>query len=77
MGRKGDAETNLPLCNGHHRTLHRIGVKTFEARYEISLKHVAGIIAARYDALTTGTTGRLASGAASLTHGHAESDVGP
>lgn len=75
MGRKGNAETNLPLCSGHHRTLHRLGVKTFERIYDIDLKHVAGIIAARYDALTTGTTGRLASGAASLTHGHTESDV--
>lgn len=40
-GRKGGAATILPLCQGHHRTLHNVGVKTFERVYGIDLLKTA------------------------------------
>ena len=30
MGRKGDADTIVPLCRRHHALLHRMGVLSFE-----------------------------------------------
>jgi hypothetical protein len=60
MGRKADASTLVPLCGPHvlppyslyrfvescHRELHRVGIKTFEARHEVNLK----ALAAKYEA---------------------------
>lgn len=39
---KGPDSGCLPLCRGHHLESHRIGVKDFEARYQMELKATAG-----------------------------------
>lgn len=41
MGRKADACHVVPLCAGHHRTLHSIGAETFQGIYGVSLAFAA------------------------------------
>jgi hypothetical protein len=40
MSRKGPPESIAPLCHTHHRELHRVGVRTFEARHAFMLSHL-------------------------------------
>jgi hypothetical protein len=37
-GRKGDAKEQAPLCSGHHRESHQIGVASFEQKYAVTLQ---------------------------------------
>jgi hypothetical protein len=37
----------VPCCSGHHAEQHRIGVRTFEARYKLDLGAIAAALAAR------------------------------
>lgn len=41
MGRKADAHTIVPMCDGHHRLLHAWGVETFSRSYAIDLAECA------------------------------------
>jgi hypothetical protein len=41
-----DAATG-PLCATHHQPFHRIGVETFEFRYDVDLRGFAAQLAAR------------------------------
>lgn len=49
-GAGGGRRELVPLCAGHHETSHRIGAKTFAARYHVDLRHEADRIAAQLDA---------------------------
>jgi hypothetical protein len=46
MSRKGNAETQVPMCHGAHKLQHSIGVKSFERVFGVDLKASA----ARYRA---------------------------
>lgn len=54
MGRKAGWETIVPLCSnrydseGCHEESHRIGVKSFEAKYRLDLKALARETSARW-----------------------------
>jgi hypothetical protein len=37
----GDFENLVPMCGKHHREQHRIGIKTFNARYGLNLASLA------------------------------------
>lgn len=39
----GDDQT-IPLCQGHHAEQHRIGERSFEAKYKIQMKEIAGAL---------------------------------
>lgn len=41
MGRKSGYKSVAPMCRGHHRYLHRVGPKTYEAETGISLAAIA------------------------------------
>lgn len=41
MGRKADADTIVPMCDGHHRLLHCWGVETFSRSYALDLPALA------------------------------------
>lgn len=47
-GRKADASTIVPLCNGHHHELHQHGAKTFGAHWGVDLKASAAWIEAKW-----------------------------
>lgn len=51
MGRKGDADTIVPLCSSCHRELHTQGMETFERRHRIRLASVAANLALTWDRL--------------------------
>jgi hypothetical protein len=38
MGKKGDADAQVPLCRGHHRESHQIGVASFETKHSTALQ---------------------------------------
>ena len=50
MGRKGDAETIVPMCSADHHELHSIGVRTFETKHSISLYLAAKYTQRTWDA---------------------------
>lgn len=41
IGRKADYDTIIPLCRGHHQTLHDHGARSFEHLYRLSLSDCA------------------------------------
>lgn len=43
MGRKGDYRFIVPKCKGHHQEYHRIGAKSFEAKYGVDLLILAAL----------------------------------
>ena len=48
MGRKADYHTIVPLTDAEHRELHQIGVKSFEQKYRVDLKALAGQVQDRW-----------------------------
>lgn len=48
MGRKADWTATVPMAGELHRELHRIGIKSFEAKYDINLVALAAKTRARY-----------------------------
>lgn len=38
----------VPLCSKHHAEQHRIGIKSFEAKYGVNLVAIASSLAAQY-----------------------------
>lgn len=44
VSRKADARWIVPLCRAAHRELHRIGVRSFEARHNVSLEAAASVV---------------------------------
>lgn len=41
-GRRADAASVVPLCQAHHRELHRAGAETFRRHHLIELETIAG-----------------------------------
>jgi hypothetical protein len=52
MSRKADARSIVPLTDAEHKELHRIGIKSFEAKYGASLAFHAARIWQRWLAST-------------------------
>ena len=52
-GRKGDADSIVPLCHYHHAQLHRVGVKSFQTDHAINFFVAALRVDARYEAFET------------------------
>lgn len=55
-GRKGDADSIVPLCRSHHVTLHRVGRASFERRYRLDLAAEAARVDAAWRSRDDGRT---------------------
>jgi hypothetical protein len=44
----GDFDNMVPLCAHHHQQQHRIGIRSFEYRYQVRLKAAARKVTAAY-----------------------------